>query len=424
MASHTSVPPLSPAGGRTGPATGGPPRRLHRFFESTCDRTPLSTALECDDRTLTYAGLDARANRLAHFLRRSGIGPGARVALLLPRSVDLYASLLGIGKAEAVFVPIDPASPPDRISFVLDDAAATVLLTGSAADPVARQTRPPPGCRVLDLDDRAAELDTLPATRPDPTGAGGPDPLAYIMYTSGSSGRPKGVQIAQSSICNFLRVVTPVYGVRPQDRVYQGMTVSFDFSIEEIWPTWATGATLVAGPAGPGRLGEDLADFLEERRVTLLYCVPTLLATVDRELPRIRTLVVGGEACPGRLVERWSRPGRRILNTYGPIEATVTATWKELRPGRPVTIGRPLPTYSVVLLDDRRRPVPPGAVGEICLGGPGLARGYGGRPELTADRFIDSPRAPSGGRLYRTGDLGRVNGEGEIGSRPICSRTG
>ncbi|MFI9646334.1 Pls/PosA family non-ribosomal peptide synthetase [Streptomyces sp. NPDC052040] len=414
MASHTSVPPLSPAGGRTGPATAGPPRRLHRFFESTCDRTPLSTALECDDRTLTYAGLDARANRLAHFLRRSGIGPGARVALLLPRSVDLYASLLGIGKAEAVFVPIDPASPPDRISFVLDDAAATVLLTGSAADPVARQTRPPPGCRVLDLDDRAAELDTLPATRPDPTGAGGPDPLAYIMYTSGSSGRPKGVQIAQSSICNFLRVVTPVYGVRPQDRVYQGMTVSFDFSIEEIWPTWATGATLVAGPAGPGRLGEDLADFLEERRVTLLYCVPTLLATVDRELPRIRTLVVGGEACPGRLVERWSRPGRRILNTYGPTEATVTATWKELRPGRPVTIGRPLPTYSVVLLDDRRRPVPPGAVGEICLGGPGLARGYVGRPELTADRFIDSPRAPFGGRLYRTGDLGRVNGEGEI----------
>ncbi|WP_234376789.1 Pls/PosA family non-ribosomal peptide synthetase [Streptomyces sp. TP-A0356] len=387
---------------------------LHLFFEASCDRKPSAVALECGQRRLTYAGLDARANQVAHLLRRLGIGPGARVAIMLPRSVGLYASLLGVCKAGAAFVPIDPASPPDRIAFILSDAAVAVLLTTSALSPAATQAEAPWAGRVIETDSYAGELSSLPRSRPSAAGHGEDDPVAYIMYTSGSSGRPKGVEIAQSSICNFLRVVAPVYDVRPHDRVYQGMTVSFDFSIEEIWPTWAAGATLVAGPTGPGRLGDELADFLEQRDVTVLYCVPTLLATIPRELPRIRSIVVGGEACPGRLVERWSRPGRRILNTYGPTEATVTATWQELLPGRPVTIGRPLPTYSVVLLDEQRRPVPDGAVGEICLGGPGLARGYVRRPDLTAERFIEHPLAPRGGRLYRTGDLGRMTGDGEI----------
>src|SRR5690606_27086013 len=240
------------------------------------------------------------------------------------------------------------------------------------------------------------------------------DPVCYVIYTSGSSGRPKGVAVAQSSICNFIDVVPRIYDVRPTDRVYQGMTVSFDFSIEEIWPTFAVGATLVVGPTDSRKLGAELADFLDERGVTVLYCVPTLLATIPRDLPRIRNLLVGGEACPGQLVERWSRPGRRILNTYGPTEATVTATWCELRPGRPVTIGRPLPTYSIVLLDEERNLVPDGEVGEICSGGPGVARGYVGRPDLTADRFIEHALAPPGGRLYRTGDLGRITEYGEI----------
>ncbi|MYT33272.1 MULTISPECIES: Pls/PosA family non-ribosomal peptide synthetase [unclassified Streptomyces] len=398
--------------------------RLYRVFETTCDRTPSATALECGPHTLTYAELDARANRLAHHLRGLGVGAGSRVALLLPRSVDLYAALLAVGKAGATFVPIDPAAPADRVAFIASDARVDAVLTvAGRAGAVAGL-----GAHVVELDTRAAELAAAPATRPRgpaPARAAGPpgpedddpaDPLAYIMYTSGSSGRPKGVAVAHSSICNFLAVVPGVYDVRPEDRVYQGMTVSFDFSIEEIWPTWAVGATLVAGPAeaGAGRFGAELADTLDELGITVLYCVPTLLATVPRDLPGVRALMVGGEACPARLVERWSRPGRRILNTYGPTETTVTATVAELRPGRPVTIGRPLPTYTVVLLDEERRPVPDGAVGEICVGGPGVARGYVGRPELTAERFVAHPLAPGGGRLYRTGDLGRVTADGEI----------
>ncbi|MFE7354972.1 Pls/PosA family non-ribosomal peptide synthetase [Streptomyces sp. NPDC057543] len=420
MASHTVEPPVVPASSFTDPSATNTARRLHHFFQDSCDRTPWAVALECDEQHLTYADLDARANQVAHYLRSVGVGTGTRVAVLLPRSVDMYVSLLGVCKAGAAFVPLDPASPPERIAYILGDSGAEVLLTTGDLIPRAghAETEEPGGCRVIRTDAWASEVACLPTTRPaaDMSAAGRyeSDPTAYIMYTSGSSGRPKGVEIAQSSICNFLGVVTPVYAVRPDDRVFQGMTISFDFSIEEIWPTWTAGATLVAGPSGPARLGDELADFLETHRVTVLYCVPTLLATIPRELPRVRSVVVGGEACPQSLVGRWSRPGRRILNTYGPTEATVTATWQEMRADRPVTIGRPLPTYSVVLLDEQRRPVPHGSTGEICLGGPGLARGYVGRPDLTADRFIEHPLGPRSGRLYRTGDLGRMTVDGEI----------
>ncbi|MBB4683441.1 Pls/PosA family non-ribosomal peptide synthetase [Amycolatopsis jiangsuensis] len=385
-------------------------RRLHHVFEASADRVPESVAVDCEGRTLTYAALETRANRLAHLLL-GRCGTGARIAILLRRSFDTYAALLAVGKAGGTFVPIDPASPPDRIAYLTEDAGVDLLLTTAdlAADAVRAAGV---GCAVLELDTAAAELAAAPAHRPEPDGAD--DPVAYVIYTSGSSGRPKGVEVGQSSITNFLDVVPRIYDVRETDRVYQGMTISFDFSIEEIWPTWSAGATLVAGPNDSRRLGAELAGFLEQARVTMLYCVPTLLATIPRDLPLLRGILVGGEACPAQLVERWSRPGRRILNTYGPTEATVTATWGELLPGRPVTIGRPLPTYSVVLLDEDREPVPDGEIGEICLGGPGVARGYAGRPDLTADRFIEHALAPPGGRLYRTGDLGRWTAGGEV----------
>jgi non-ribosomal peptide synthetase-like protein len=384
------------------------PIRLQQFFERTAAQRPSAVAVLDEDRGLSYRELDERANQLAHYLRGASIGPGRRVGILLNRSWRTYAALLGVLKAGATFVPIDPAAPPDRVEYIARDAGLDLLLTASELLPATAEVP----CRVLPIDMVQDRLDAAPTTLPQPELAG--DPTCYIIYTSGSSGRPKGVAVAHSSICNFIEVVPRVYDVRPQDRVYQGMTISFDFSIEEIWPTFAVGATLVVGPSDSRRLGAELADFLEEKRVTLLYCVPTLLATIPRDLPAIRILYVGGEACPAGLVERWSRPGRRMLNTYGPTEATVTATWGELFPGRPVTIGRPLPTYSVVLLDEHRRPVPDGEVGEICIGGPGVAIGYVGLPEKTADRFINHPLAPGGGRLYRTGDLGRIDGNGEI----------
>ncbi|MGQ0575628.1 MAG: Pls/PosA family non-ribosomal peptide synthetase [Pseudonocardia sp.] len=378
--------------------------QLHQFFEASCDRVPDAVAVEVGERLLTYGELDGRANRLAHVLRGRGVGPGSRVAILLERSEATYVALLGVLKSGAAFVPVDPAAPADRVGYIAADAGVDLVVTSAA---LAGKVHDAP---VLDLDAVDRDLDTAPAHRPDPGPADAP---AYVIYTSGSSGRPKGVEVAHASIVNFVEVVARepgIYGVRGDDRVYQGMTISFDFSIEEIWPAWAVGATVVAGPNDERRLGADLADFLEGAAVTVLACVPTLLATLPRDLPGIRTLLVGGEACPGRLVVRWAKPGRLMLNTYGPTEATVTATYGELHPGEEVTIGRPLPTYTVALLDDDLRDVAAGEAGEICIGGPGVANGYVGLPEKTAERFVEH----RGERIYRTGDLGQWTDDGRI----------
>ena len=385
------------------------PRRLHQFFDRACDTFPVHVAVSCNGERLTYADLDKRANRLAHHLRRQGVRPGDRVGLLLERSVATYVSLLAVLKCGAAFVPLDVSFPAERIAFIAADAGLALLVTTthfrSAVGTVC--------CPVLSLDTAATAIVEESPTRI--VVQDDDDALCYIIYTSGTTGHPKGVAVNHSSICNFIESCTPIYGVTASDRVYQGMTLAFDFSIEEVWPTFHAGATLVAGPTDHRRLGAGLTEFLIEQKITVLACVPTLLATVERDVPTLRTLLVGGEACPADLVKQWSRPGRRMLNTYGPTETSVTATWSELVPGKPVTIGRPLPTYTAHLLDDELRPVGPGEAGEICIGGPGVAVGYVNRPELTAEKFIhDAFSDHPGARLYRTGDLGVYTADGEI----------
>jgi non-ribosomal peptide synthetase-like protein len=381
-------------------------RQLHHFFEQSADRTPDQVALVCGGEHLTYAELDRRANRLAHHLIASGVGPGSRVGLLVERSVEAYAALLAVLKCGAAFVPLDCSFPADRVAFIAEDAGFTVLLTtakgGSATAEVC--------CPVIDL---AAQRPDTPATRPGVRAVD--DTLCYIIYTSGTTGRPKGVAISHRNAVCYLEACGPVYGVTSGDRVYQGITFAFDFAVEEVWIAFAAGATLVAGPNDHRRIGGGLNDFLIEQQVTVLGCVPTLLATLERDVPTLRTLLVGGEACPADLVRRWCRPGLRMLNTYGPTETTVTATWGEMASGRPVTIGRPLPTYTVHLLDEELKPVPEGSAGEICIGGPCVAVGYVNRPDLTAEKFIDDPFSDTpGARLYRSGDLGRFTKGGEI----------
>ena len=383
--------------------------RLHHFFERRCDASPEALALLCGNQQLTYEELDASANRLARYLALQTAGPGSRVGILLERSVPTYVSLLALLKVGAACVPIDPSFPPERMAFLAQDAGLSHVITTSEFTAAVDGW----SCSVVDLDRTSSMIARLPDCRLSLPDDG--DPLAYIIYTSGSTGKPKGVPISQSSICHFLEVALPIYGVSAEDRVYQGMTIAFDFSIEEIWLSFFAGATLVAGPTDYRRLGPGLVDFLIEHQITVLYCVPTLLATLDRDVPSIHLLIVGGEACPQELVQRWSRPSRRMLNTYGPTETTITATWAELAPDRPVTIGRPLPGYSVQLLDEHLRPVKPGVAGEICIGGAGVACGYLNRPDLTASRFVTNPcsHVPNG-RIYRTGDLGRLTSNGEI----------
>ncbi|MEU3709986.1 Pls/PosA family non-ribosomal peptide synthetase [Streptomyces catenulae] len=389
------------------PGGGGP----DGFFTRSCDRNPSHPAVECGAETLTYAELDRRANRLAHLLRSRGAGPGRRVGILLERSPDTYVTLLAVLKSGASYVPLDVSFPADRLAFIAADCGLHDLVTTASLDD---RTRELP-CRVLALDRATDALARAPETRPEDTGD--PSGECYVIYTSGTTGRPKGVAVSRANIVAFLRAAAPLYGVTDHDRVHQGLSLAFDFALEEIWPAWMAGATLVAGPDEARRAGPELTAFLTERAITVLCCVPTLLTTLDPDLPALRTLLVSGEACPPGLVRSWSRPGRRILNAYGPTETTVTATCAELTPDRPVTIGTPLPGYLVYLLDEELRPVARGESGEICIGGPGVALGYVRRADLTEDRFRPNPvtrdrtTAP---RIYRTGDRGRYAPSGEI----------
>ncbi|WP_203742343.1 Pls/PosA family non-ribosomal peptide synthetase [Catellatospora bangladeshensis] len=398
-----------------------PGERLSQLFEQQCDRLRRydraeQLAVDTGEEALTYDELDARANQLARHLIRHGARPGDRIALLFDQAVQSYVGMLAIGKIHAAYVPLDTGFPADRLAYIVADSGSRLVLSLShLRDHLAEVT----GAEVLCVDEAGAELAATPEQRLAAEERGEPaDELAYIIYTSGSTGRPKGVAVEHAAICNFVRVAAELYGVRPGDRMYQGLTIAFDFSIEEIWVSWMVGATLVPKPGGASLLGRDLWEFLTAREITAMCCVPTLLATLDEDLPDLRFLLVSGEACPQDLVTRWHRPGRRFLNVYGPTEATVTATWTPVHPDKPVTLGLPLPTYATVILDpDESRALPPGEVGEIGIAGIGLAVGYVNRDDLTERAFIpdflDIPNNPSG-RIYRTGDLGRVNETGEI----------
>ncbi|MFC4902391.1 Pls/PosA family non-ribosomal peptide synthetase [Kocuria oceani] len=393
---------------------------MERLFEAVCDRLRLDghadrLAVDADGMRLSYAELDARANRVARHLLEIGAAPGDRIALLFDHAVPAYTAMLAVLKIHAAYVPLDPAFPSDRIAYIIEDAEVSRVLTLSSLQTVLSDVTAP----LLCLDREQERIDHCDSSRVDlEPSAGDREDLAYIIYTSGSTGRPKGVAIEHASICNFVSVAAEVYGIRSHHRVYQGMTIAFDFSVEEIWVPWMAGATLVPKPRGTALLGPELADFLAEKRVSAMCCVPTLLSTIEDDLPELDFLLVSGEACPRDLIVRWHRPGRRFLNVYGPTEATVTATMAIADPDRPVTLGEPLPTYSAVILDpEGARVLPRGELGEIGLAGVGLARGYVNRDDLTDKAFIpdflDIPDNPSG-RIYRTGDLGRINEDGDI----------
>ncbi|MDT7673535.1 MAG: hypothetical protein QOD82_1437, partial [Pseudonocardiales bacterium] len=401
--------------------------RLDHVFEERCDWIRQygragHLAVDSDELAMTYDELDSRANQLARYLRMRGAKPGDRIALLFDRPAYSYLAMLAVLKISAAYVPLDVGFPSDRMAYIAEDAQVRILLSMSHVparvegfDDITAN-----GAETIFIDNAMPLIADMDSRRLIDAERGfHVDQLAYIIYTSGSTGRPKGVAIDHPSICNFVRVAAEVYGIRSRDRVYQGLTIAFDFSFEEIWVPWISGATLVPKPPGGSLLGQDLHDFLTSRGVTAMCCVPTLLATVEDDLPNLRFLLVSGEACPQDLIARWHKPGRRFLNVYGPTEATVTATWTEVHPDKPVTIGVPLPTYSTVILDaeNPHKALPHGETGEIGIAGIGLACGYLNRDDLTDKAFIDDflgiPANPSG-RIYRTGDLGRVNTDGEI----------
>ena len=361
--------------------------------------------------TWTYARLDAAAARLAAALA-PWAGADRVVAIHLPRhDPTLFAAQLAVSRAGAAWTCVDASFPEDHLAHVLADAKAVAVLTDAAG--AARPAVAGSGVAVLDV--ASLLSDAAPAAASAPRGTGPrPSSLAYVIYTSGTTGRPKGVAIEQRSIVNLVRGDLAAFGLGPGDRVAQGSSAAYDSSVEESWLAFASGATLVVLDDTTARLGPDLVPFLREEGVTVFCPPPTQLRATGCEdpraaLPRLRLLYVGGEALTPDVVERWA-PGRRLVNGYGPTETTVTSLRGDVVAGGPVTIGRPVPGLEAFVLDERLEPVPDGEPGELFLGGAGLARGYLGNDDLTAERFPTHPRL---GRLYRTGDLVRRDGGGD-----------
>jgi len=385
---------------------------LPDLFEETARRQPEQIALIFGDRQLTYGELDHAANRAAHHLIEAGVRPGQLVGLWLPRGIDLLVMQLAIAKAGAGWLPMDADTPIDRIRVCLDDANATALVLASEWLEAA------PSLPIRCFGHRDLELEPDGSLRRRDGLA--PHHPAYVIYTSGSTGKPKGILINQGSICHFLRSENSVLGIRAQDRVYQGFSVAFDMSFEEIWISYLVGASVWIAPKCLVSDPDALPDALELHRISVLHAVPTLLALFPRDVPGLRIINLGGEMCPDALVDRWAggtrQVTRQVFNTYGPTEATVSASLAELRGGEPVTIGKPLPNYGLLVLGENKLPLGVGETGELCIFGPGVALGYLGRPELTAEKFIPNPWACSSldTRLYRTGDLARIDASGQV----------
>jgi non-ribosomal peptide synthetase-like protein len=382
---------------------------LPELFAETVRSHGERIAIVFGDERITYAELARRSGAIARGLAERGIGPGDVVGLWMERGADLLIAQIGITTSGAAWLPFDADAPADRIGVCLEDSGAKGLVTSHAFLAKAPTS--------VDLLLPAVLAEAGQGAAPDAREAGlRPEAPAYMIYTSGSTGVPKGIVVSHANICHFLRAANDIYGFTSSDVVFQGASVAFDLSMEEIWIPLMVGATLhVATPAMIGDV-ERLPDLLAAAGVTILDTVPTLLAMITRDVPSLRLILFGGEALPPALVQRWSKPGRRIFNTYGPTEATVVATVSEVVPGQPVTIGRPIPNYTAYVVGDGNRICAPGVQGELWIGGPGVAQGYLKRPDLTADKFVTNPFENDGRDpiLYRSGDAVSLDPEGNL----------
>lgn len=385
---------------------------LHELFEARAAEQPELMAIEGAELALTYGELDCRANDLARRLRRMGVVLESRVALYVERSPEAIIGLLGILKAGGVYTPLDTALPPERIALILADAQPEVILTRRAL----RSSLPAVAGQVLCLDnDDSAPEAALEASGRWPIRVH-PEQLAYILFTSGSTGRPKGVMVEHRNIVQTILNQLPVFGLTPNDRVLMTHALTFDASLGEIFRTLVSGATLCLARREELLPGPELLTLLRERRITTVTLSAVLLAALPYvDLPELKTLTVGGSALPAEVAARWAK-GRRLLNGYGPTEAAIGVAladgWTH---GRKPPLGRPLPNVRAYVVNDALQLLPPGVPGELYLGGPGLARGYLGRADLTAERFSPDPFSSiPGARLYRTGDRVRWLADGQL----------
>ncbi|ARL19935.1 non-ribosomal peptide synthetase [Burkholderia pseudomallei] len=390
---------------------------LHQLFEAQVSRTPEAAAVICGDETLSYTDLDARANRLAHYLRGQGVGPDTRVGLALGRGVEMMTGLLAILKAGGAYVPLDPGYASERLRAILDDSRPAIVLADAAGRAAldALAGAPP----IADLHADASRWSALPSTPPRVEGLT-PRHLAYVIYTSGSTGQPKGVMVEHASVVNLWRALDEaIYRTHPSARrVSLNASIAFDSLVKQ-WVQLLSGRTLVVVPEPVRFDGRRLLDAIGRDRIDVFDCTPSQLALIegargpeDEAYPQVT--LVGGEAIgEGMWSELASASSRTYYNVYGPTECTVDATLARITAEHAPHIGGPLANVRAYVLNERLSPAPVGVRGELYIGGAGVARGYLNRPELTRERFIDDPFV-AGGRLYRTGDLARWRTDGSL----------
>ncbi|MET7305437.1 amino acid adenylation domain-containing protein, partial [Embleya sp. NPDC005575] len=391
---------------------------IHRLFEERAELSPEAVAVTCGSDTLTYRELNERANRLAHHLRaHHDIAPDTPVGVCLDRSPEMVWALLGILKAGAAYVPLDPDHPADRLAYLVEDTATPLVVTHTS-----HADRLPAGTAYLALDRDRAAIAGQPADNPVPTA--GPHDLSYVIYTSGSTGRPKGVRIEHQGVVNYLAGMQHEFPITEGEGFLQATPLSFDVSAYEIfWPLWR-GANVVLVPGSERLDMRHVNGLMREHRIVGLHFVPSLLELFVAEVraedcTHLRYAFASGEPLQPTLVSRFVErfPGD-LINLYGATEVSVDTTfWRASRidPLGPVRAGRPMINQTVYVLDRAGRPVPPGVAGEVFLGGASVGRGYHNRPELTAERFVTDPfTGGADARMYRTGDLGRFTPTGDL----------
>ena len=383
---------------------------IHQLFERYAAQHPEKTAVRLEGSELNYGDLNAQANQLAHFLRGRGVGPDTLVGLCVERSFSALVGLLGILKAGGAYVPFDPSYPPDRVQYMVEDAGLKIVVTQRRLIDRLAQSQ----VEIIALDASSTNVASEPVENPGVELR--PSNLAYVIYTSGSTGRPKGVLIEHGGLANLMEAQLRAFDLRRDDQVFQFASLAYDASIFEIAMAIKTGATIVLASTEATLSPQALFQQLSNQRVTNLTIPPSVLAALPAgNLPDLKTIIVAGEACAADLVTVWA-PGRRFFNAYGPTETTVWASAAECFAGtRRPPIGRPILNTQIYLLDAELHPVPVGVVGELHIGGAGLARGYLNRQELTAERFVTNPFAANqSARLYKSGDLARYLPDGNI----------
>lgn len=384
-------------------------KSIFHLFDETTKKFPNNAAIACDEHLLSYQDLEIQVNKLAYYLQLLNIDTDKPIIILLERSIYCFVSMLAIIKLGGTYVPIETEYPDERINMILDDVDYSLIITSDEQS--SRENLNINNKKSFNIDKQLETLRNMPDSIAIKTSEVDPNKTCYIIYTSGSTGKPKGVEITYQNILHYVKAAQKQYEINYKDIIYQGFSLAFDASLEEIWMAFANGAKLTVATDKALRSGLDLHLFLNTNNVTVLSTVPSLLNNINEDIPSVRLLILGGEVCTPKIINKWHKENRRIFNTYGPTETTVVATALECFKNIEITIGKPLLGYEAIIIDEYNNLT--NNIGELCIGGPSVAKGYVNRQDLTKQKFILDPRG-SNKIFYKTGDKAEITKNGEI----------